>query len=204
MSRVTRLAVLACVLFVPAAVSAQGSIVGTVRDSSGGVLPGAAIEVSSPVLIEGVRTAVTDATGQYRVVDLRPGVYAVTFTLAGFATVRRADIEVMGSFTATVNAEMRVGTVAETVTVTGTTPTVDVDHHASADDQPRRRRQGAGGPHHYGYAALVGHHLQHRRRRRRARQSERQQPAHTGGTQNDQQMTVGANGVLFNSLIGSA
>ncbi|MEO8256656.1 MAG: carboxypeptidase regulatory-like domain-containing protein [Acidobacteriota bacterium] len=119
------LAVLAVVLF-PALAQAQGSITGTVRDSSGGVLPGVTVEAASPVLIEKVRSVVTDATGQYRIVDLRPGTYAVTFTLTGFNAARQEGIELTGSFTATVNGEMRVGTVAETITVTADTPIVDV------------------------------------------------------------------------------
>ena len=118
-------AVASCVLL-PAAAAAQGSITGTVKDTSGAVLPGVTVEASSPVLIERSRTVVTDATGQYRFVDLRPGIYALTFTLSGFGTVRREGVELTGSFTATVSAELRVGDLAETVTVTGETPIVDV------------------------------------------------------------------------------
>jgi hypothetical protein len=114
------------VIAVPALAFAQASITGTVRDASGAVLPGVTVEASSPALIEQVRSAVTDGTGQYRVVDLRPGTYVVTFTLPGFSTVRRAGIELTGSFTATVNADMRVGGVEETITVTGEAPTVDL------------------------------------------------------------------------------
>jgi hypothetical protein len=110
----------------PAAASAQAVIAGTVKDPSGGVLPGVVVEAASPALIEKVRSAVTDGTGQYRVEDLRPGVYTVTFTLPGFSTYRREGIELTGSFTATVNADLRVGALAETVTVTGETPVVDV------------------------------------------------------------------------------
>ena len=84
------------------------------------------VEASSPALIEKVRAVVTDGTGQYRIVDLRPGTYAVTFTLPGFTTVQREGIELAGTFTATVNAELRVGAVAETMTVTGESPIVDV------------------------------------------------------------------------------
>jgi hypothetical protein len=90
------------------------------------VLPGVAVEAASPALIEKVRSVVTDGTGQFRIVDLRPGVYEVTFTLPGFAVVRRQGIELTGTFTATVNAEMRVGALEETVTVTGESPVVDV------------------------------------------------------------------------------
>ena len=116
----------ACIVLVPAAVSAQGSITGAVRDTSGAVLPGVTVEASSPALIEKVRAVATDGTGQYRIVDLRPGVYSVTFTLPSFSTVRREGIELTGSFTATVNVELRVGSLEETITVSGETPVVDV------------------------------------------------------------------------------
>src|SRR4029077_14564913 len=95
-------------------------------DSSGAVLPGATVEVASPALIEKVRSAASDGTGQYRVEDLRPGAYTVTITLQGFSTFKREGIELTGSFTATINAELRVGALAETITVTGETPVVDV------------------------------------------------------------------------------
>jgi hypothetical protein len=111
---------------IPATAFAQASITGVVKDASGAVLPGVTVEASSPVLIEKVRTAVTDGTGQYRIVDLRAGTYGVTFTLTGFSTVKREGIELTGSFTATVNAELKVGTLTETITVTGETPIVDV------------------------------------------------------------------------------
>src|SRR5204863_1015584 len=75
---------------------------------------------------ERVRTAVTDGTGQYRIVDLRAGEYTVTFTLAGFSAVKREGIELTGTFTASVNAELKVGGVSETVTVSGESPIVDV------------------------------------------------------------------------------
>jgi hypothetical protein len=101
-------------------------VAGVVRDTSGAVLPGVTVEVESPALIERMRTAVTDGTGQYRVENLRPGAYAVTFTLPGFSTVRREGIVLTGTFVATVNAEMRVGSLEETITVTGETPVVDV------------------------------------------------------------------------------
>ena len=75
-------------LLVPAAAYAQAAITGVVRDTSGAVLPGVTVEAASPVLIEKVRSVVSDDTGQYRIVDLRPGTYSVTFTLPGFSTVR--------------------------------------------------------------------------------------------------------------------
>ena len=120
------LAVVFCLTLLPASVYAQASITGVVKDTSGAVLPGVTVEASSPDLIEKVRTAVSDGNGQYRIVDLRAGVYAVTFTLTGFSTVKREDIELTGAFTATVNADLKVGTVAETITVSGATPIVDV------------------------------------------------------------------------------
>jgi hypothetical protein len=112
--------------FVPAIAYAQGSVTGVVRDSSGAVLPGVTVEASSPVLIEKVRTGVTDGNGQYRIVDLQPGTYSLTFTLPGFSSVRREGIELTGAFVATVNTDLKVGAVAETITVTGETPIIDV------------------------------------------------------------------------------
>ena len=114
------------ILAAPAVVWAQASIAGTVKDTSDALLPGVTVEAASPALIEKVRTAVTDGTGQYRIENLRPGQYTVTFTLPGFTTVRREGIELTGSFVASVNAELRVGAVAETVVVSGESPIVDV------------------------------------------------------------------------------
>jgi hypothetical protein len=105
---------------------AQSALAGVVRDASGGVLPGVTVEASSPALIEQVRTVITDDAGQYRIVDLRPGVYKVTFMLPGFGTVMREKIELISNFTATINGELRVGAVEETVTVSGATPVVDM------------------------------------------------------------------------------
>ena len=113
-------------LLLPSAAYAQAAITGVVRDASGAVLPGATVEAASPVLIEKVRSVASDATGQYRIVDLRPGVYSVTFSLPGFTTFKREGIELSGSFVATVNADLRVGALEETVTVTGESPIVDV------------------------------------------------------------------------------
>jgi len=112
--------------FAPALAHAQATITGLVKDSSGAVLPGVLVEAASPALIEKVRSAVTDGSGQYRIVDLRPGVYSVTFTLTGFNTVKREGIELTGTFTSTVNADLRVGSLEETITVTGESPIVDV------------------------------------------------------------------------------
>src|SRR5688572_22740314 len=91
-----------------------GAIAGVVRDATGGVLPGVTVEASSPALIEKVRAAVTDEQGQYRIVDLRPGLYNVTFTLPGFKTVRREGIDLPSGFTAPANADMEVGGLEET------------------------------------------------------------------------------------------
>jgi len=116
----------AACLLLPGAASAQSSITGVAKDTSGAVLPGVTVEVSSPALIGGARTTVTDDQGLYRIVDLRPGPYTVVFTLAGFSTFRRDGIDLPAEFTATVNADMAVGTLEETVTVSGQAPIVDV------------------------------------------------------------------------------
>jgi hypothetical protein len=118
-----------CALLSPRAASAQqaaaSGIAGVVKDASGAVLPGVTVEAASPALIEKVRTVVTDGEGRYNIVDLRPGAYVVTFSLTGFTSFRREDIELPSGFTATVNADMKVGALAETVTVTGESPLVD-------------------------------------------------------------------------------
>jgi hypothetical protein len=114
------------VLFIPSLAQAQASLTGTVVDASGAVLPGVTVEAASPVLIEKVRTATTDGSGQYRIVDLRPGTYTLTFTLPGFTTVIRDAVAVSGVGTIQIGAEMKVGGVQETITVTGETPVVDV------------------------------------------------------------------------------
>jgi hypothetical protein len=115
-------------LALPALASAQqgSTISGTVRDTSGAVLPGVTVEVSSPALIEKTRSAITDGEGKYSIVQLRPGMYSVVFTLPGFATVRRENLELTSDFTATVNADMKVGGVEETITVAAESPVVDV------------------------------------------------------------------------------
>ena len=111
---------------IPATAMAQAAIAGVVTDSSGGVLPGVTVEAASPALIEKVRTAVSDGNGRYRIENLRPGDYTVTFTLPGFATVQRTGVSLSGDFVAGINAELRVGGLEETVTVTGDSPVVDV------------------------------------------------------------------------------
>src|SRR5262245_50724437 len=118
--------------FAPAVAHAQtastGAIAGVARDATGAVLPGVTVEAASPALIEKVRTAVTDDQGNYKIVDLRPGVYTVSFTLPGFVTLKREGIELTAGFTANVGTEMRVGGVEETVTVSGASPIVDVQN----------------------------------------------------------------------------
>jgi hypothetical protein len=119
------LVVIAILAALPGLAGAQ-SLAGTVRDTSGAVLPGVTIEASSPALITKVRTGVTDDAGQYRIPDLPPGTYKVTFTLAGFATVVREGLELSGAGVMTIGADMRVGAIQESVTVTGESPVVDV------------------------------------------------------------------------------
>ena len=122
-------AALATLLFMPTMTSAQnGTIAGVAKDTSGGLLPGVSVEASSPALIEKVRAASTDGAGQYKIVDLRPGVYVVTFTLPGFNVVRREGIELTTGFTANVNADMAIGSLQETVTVNAASPIVDTQN----------------------------------------------------------------------------
>ncbi|MEO5742191.1 MAG: carboxypeptidase-like regulatory domain-containing protein, partial [Vicinamibacterales bacterium] len=127
---VSGFAVLVTVLL-PQVVWAQSGIAGTVRDTSAALLPGVTVEAASPVLIEKMRTAVTASDGTYTILDLRPGVYTVTFALPGFSTVKRDGIELPASFTATVSVEMQVGAVEETITVTGSAPLIDT-HNATS------------------------------------------------------------------------
>src|SRR5438477_4227466 len=119
--------VLALLAFAPAA-SAQSGIAGIVKDTTGAVLPGVTVEASSPALIERTSSAVTDAQVQYKIVDLRPGTYSVNFTLPGFNTVKREGIELPANFTAPVNADMKLGSIEETVTVSAASPVVDVQN----------------------------------------------------------------------------
>ena len=126
------------VIIFPALCFAQfGAIAGVVKDSSGAVLPGVTVEAASPALIEKTRTAVSDSAGQYKVEQLRPGVYTVTFTLTGFSTVRREGIEISAGFTAPVNASLKVGAVSETITVTGEAPVVDVQSSSQRKTLPK-------------------------------------------------------------------
>ena len=128
MTKVGRLVLVGLVSIIgaPAAVFAQASISGVVKDTSGAALPGVTVEAASTALIEKVRSVVTDGAGQYQIIDLRPGTYAVTFSLGGFTPLKRDGIELTGAFAATINAELRVGGINETITVSGETPVVDV------------------------------------------------------------------------------
>jgi hypothetical protein len=123
------LLVLASFVLVPAVARAQSVFTGTVKDTSGAVMPGVTVEAASPVLIEKVKTAITDESGLYRIVDLRPGIYTLTFTLPGFNTVTREGVELQSNFTATINIELGVGTLQESVTVSGASPVVDVSQN---------------------------------------------------------------------------
>lgn len=129
MSRTTWIGVAVVALFglaAPHAASAQSAIAGVVTDATGAVLPGVTVEAASPALIEKVRSTVTDGQGSFRVTDLRPGTYSVTFTLPGFSTVVREDFRLEADFTASINVQLKVGGVEETITVTGASPIVDV------------------------------------------------------------------------------
>src|SRR3989442_3812354 len=134
MGKVKEVVLLFLFLAIPALVHAQGlgTIAGVVKDSSGAVLPGVSVEAASPALIEKMRTAVTNESGQYAIVSLPPGVYSVTFILPGFKTTKRDGIEMLANFTATVNGDLQVGGVTETVEVTAETPLVDVQSSAVA------------------------------------------------------------------------
>src|SRR5438552_3628047 len=132
LQRNARLVTVMCLLLLPAAAWAQGSgnasIAGVVKDATGAVMPGVTVEATSPALIEKVRTVVTDESGQYKISNLVPGTYTVTFILAGFSAVKREDLELNASFTATVNADLKVGAIEETVTVSGQAPVVDTQN----------------------------------------------------------------------------
>ena len=120
---------LATTLLLPAASAAQtGSIAGSVTDETGGVLPGVTVEARSPALIEGVRTSISNGAGLYAIEALRPGTYSVTFTLPGFSTFVREGIELSSGFAANVDAQMTVGSIEETVTVSGASPIIDVQN----------------------------------------------------------------------------
>ena len=165
MRTVLKCLTLLVVLLLPATVFAQASLTGTVRDASGGVLPGVTVEAASPALIEKVRTAITDDTGQYRIIDLRPGTYSLTVTLPGFNTVKRDGIELTGSQTLTIPIEMRVGGLEETITVTGESPVVDVQNASSRDRSQQRDHSDDSGD--AGRRRAAQRHSRHLRRRSR-------------------------------------
>src|SRR5438128_7278070 len=138
--RIVRVVMGWCFLLLPAIVWAQaetGNIVGIVRDTSGAVIPGVSVEAASPALIEKARTAVSDEQGRYRIGDLRPGLYTVTFALPGFSALRREGIELTTGFTATVNAELKVGALEDTVTVTEQVSLVDTQNTQQQVTIPR-------------------------------------------------------------------
>ena len=122
------LIVITWMCLMPTAAWAQSAIAGVVKDTTGAIMPGVTVEAASPALIEKVRSVITDGQGQYKIVDLRPGIYAITFTLPGFNTVKRDGVELPTNFTATINADLRVGALEETVTVSGLSPVVDVQN----------------------------------------------------------------------------
>src|SRR5499427_8469115 len=131
-TRLRTLLLLAIAGLLPSAAWAQVTLAGTVKDASGAVLPGVTVEAASPVLIEKTRTAISDSTGQYRIENLQPGTYTVTFTLSGFSTLKREGVELSGAGVVTINADLKVGGVSETITVTGETPVVDVQSTKTA------------------------------------------------------------------------
>jgi hypothetical protein len=131
------LAAIAVLITLPVVASAQSAFTGVVKDASGAVMPGVTVEASSDVLIEKTRSVTTDGEGAYRIVDLRPGVYTITFTLPGFQTFKRDGVELPANFTSTINAELKVGAIEEAVTVSGQSPVVDVNSNAKSQVLPR-------------------------------------------------------------------
>ena len=129
-SRWSMVVALAWLVFLPAAAGAQSTIAGVVTDPSAGAVPGVVVEATSSVLLEKVRTAVTDGAGVYRLENLPPGTYTITYTLQGFSTNRRQGLELPSNFTATVNVEMRLGALEESIVVTGESPVVDTQSTA--------------------------------------------------------------------------
>src|SRR5262245_35230590 len=126
MARFARtLGIVAFAVLLPMTALAQAVLSGTVKDTSGAVLPGVTVEAASPVLIEEVRSTVSDGNGKFQIIDLRPGTYSVTFTLAGFNTTKRDNVVLAGSGVTNVDVDLRVGALEETITVTGEAPVVD-------------------------------------------------------------------------------
>src|SRR4051812_35202418 len=132
-SRIAMLFVVALAwLALPATARAQSAFAGVVKDATGAVLPGVTVEAASPALIEKVRSATTDTNGAYKIENLRPGTYTLTFNLPGFSTVKKDGIELPSNFTSTINADLKVGSLEETVTVSGESPVVDVQSNSKA------------------------------------------------------------------------
>ena len=131
-SRTAKLLLLAAFCLLPIAANAQSALTGVVKDTSGAVLPGVTVEAASPALIEKTRSTVTDESGGFKIVDLRPGIYSLTFTLEGFSAVKREGLELPSNFTMTVNIDLKVGALEETLTVTGSSPIVDVQSTTKA------------------------------------------------------------------------
>ena len=125
--------ILVCVLAIPVLAAAQSQIAGTVTDNTGAVLPGVTVEVASPVLIEKVRTTVTDGQGRYTITNLTPGTYRITSTLLGFGTNVREGLVLPADFIATVNVQLQVGSLEETITVSGASPLVDIQSAARTE-----------------------------------------------------------------------
>ena len=127
-SKTAQIVVLALglVAALPLAASAQSAFSGSVKDTTGAILPGVTVEAASPALIEKARLVVTDAQGRYTIVDLRPGIYTVTFTLTGFGTLVRSGLELQSGVTLPLSVELKVGAIEESVTVSGASPLVDV------------------------------------------------------------------------------
>lgn len=131
MAVVRRILVLTCMaifLATPLAFAqvTTGSIAGVATDASGAVLPGVTVTITSDRIIGGSANQVTDTSGAYRFDRLAPGAYVVKFELQGFRTVERPDVRISAAFVATINGKMEVGSLSETITVTGESPTVDV------------------------------------------------------------------------------
>src|SRR5258705_6328470 len=124
-------------LALPATARAQSAFAGVVKDATGAVLPGVTVEASSPAIIEKVRSVTTDANGAYKIENLRPGTYTLTFNLPGFSTIKKDAIELQSNFTSTINADLKVGAMEETVTVSGESPVVDVQSNSKAQVMPR-------------------------------------------------------------------
>ena len=157
----TVLASLACVAAFATAAQAQSAIGGTVKDTSGAVLPGVTVEVASPVLIEKTKSVSTDGEGKYQVVDLRPGIYTITCTLQGFNTFKREALELPSNFVATVNADLKVGALEESVTVSGSSPSLTSGNRRRSDlARCARRRATKTRP----FRARTAHRRRHARR----------------------------------------